>query len=125
MTLAFTRENSYGVESTYQIPARYDVCDRCHGHGTHLHPAIGEHAYTPDEFRETFDDEEAEDYSKRGGRYDVPCETCGGARVVLVPDWGACQETLRGRRLMALFTDNQEREAEWRRQDAAERRMGY
>ena len=83
-------EEGYSVEYQIELPTRFEVCPRCEGVGSHLHPAIGEHAYTPEEFNESFDDEEAEQYFKRGGRYDVQCEECHGARVVSVIDYDRC-----------------------------------
>ena len=69
------------------VPARYEVCDDCDGEGAVLHEALRAHAYTMDEFHETFDDEDAAEYMKGGaGIYGVPCPTCHGARVRLMPD---------------------------------------
>lgn len=86
MRIKITLENDVGVERTLKLPAKYEVCGRCEGHGKHLHPDIGEHAYTPEEFHESFDEEEAAEYFKHGGRYDVTCYDCKGKRVVLVID---------------------------------------
>jgi hypothetical protein len=122
--VAVTVFNSETAEE-YQIdlPHTREVCDRCDGHGTHLNPSIGEHAYTPEEFNDSFDDEEREQYFKRGGIYDVTCHCCKGAKVINV----LCQDECK--------TDDQKealrfiREAEaWaeydRRESEAERRMG-
>lgn len=103
----------------------YEVCERCEGYGTHLTPSIGQHAYTAEEFHESFDDEEAEEYFRRGGRYDVPCETCSGIRVALAPDVATCERTSKGRRLLALYYALLDREARYRAEEAYERRMGY
>jgi len=117
--LRFTRENSRGVETEYVLPGRFEVCPRCEGHGTHLTPSIGEHAYSAEEFNETFwEPEDRAEYFRRGGMYDVDCETCRGKRVILVPDEDACRLTLRGRRLLALYEAIELAKAE----DAAERR---
>ena len=75
-----------GTEVELTLPGKFEVCDRCEGHGTHLNPSIGEHAYTPEEFAESFDDEERAEYFRHGGMYDVQCEECHGQRVVLVVD---------------------------------------
>lgn len=74
---------------THEVTARYDVCVHCEGHGTILNPSIAQHAYSQEEFAESFDEEEAEEYFRRGGRYDITCPDCKGLRVVLVPDWDA------------------------------------
>src|SRR5262245_61220173 len=109
-TIRFTHETSRGVEHEHTLPARREVCDRCDGYGTHLHPAIGGHAYSPEEFNEAFfEDDEREAYFTRGGRYDVRCEVCGGEKVVDVVDVDAAERTLRGRRLLALYTARQAR----------------
>jgi hypothetical protein len=80
-----------GDELTAELPSHMMVCDRCQGHGTHLNPSIGEYAYSREEFEESFDEEERGEYFRRGGRYDVQCETCKGLRVVEVVDQRACR----------------------------------
>ena len=89
-TIAWTDDE--GVE--HELPAKYEVCSRCEGFGTHLNPNIGEHAYTQEEFLDEFDDEEQEAYFTRGGMYDVTCEECRGKRVVLVVDGDKCKNGL-------------------------------
>lgn len=117
--LTFTRTREY------TLPARFEVCDRCEGYGTHLQEDIGSHAYSAEEFAESFDDEERGEYFKRGGRYDVQCSTCRGARVVLVVDEDAAARTLRGRRVLALYHADQEQRARWAAEERAQRRGGY
>ena len=80
-----------GEEVEAELPSHMVVCSTCQGHGTHLNPSIGQHAYTAEEFRESFYEEEAEEYFRRGGRYDVQCETCKGLRVVEEVDQAACR----------------------------------
>lgn len=76
-----------GDEVSCELPSKFEVCPRCEGHGTHLNPSIGNHAYSVEEFNEAFDDEESRaEYFKRGGIYDVTCEQCGGKRVIEVPN---------------------------------------
>lgn len=71
------------VPVTWTFPAAYEVCHDCEGKGRVLHPDIREHAYTPEEFHESFDDEQAEEYFKGGdGIYGVSCPTCREKRVV-------------------------------------------
>jgi hypothetical protein len=86
MKVTLTWLDDDGGEISHEFSAKHEVCGGCDGHGTHLRAAIREHAYTMEEFRESFDEEEAAEYFHRGGRYDVTCETCGGNRVVLVAD---------------------------------------
>ena len=85
ITITLTDEET-GDEVEHELPARMEVCPRCDGHGTHLNPSIGEHAYTREEFDETFDDEDREEYFRRGGKYDVQCLSCRGKNVVAVVD---------------------------------------
>lgn len=125
MVLKFSREGRNGVVREYDLEAIFEVCERCEGHGTHLHPDIGEHAYTMEEFNESFDDEEREQYFKHGGMYDVPCVECKGARVVLVPDVAFLECTTRGRRLLALYNAILDQKAQDRAEMEHERRMGY
>ncbi len=96
-----------GDEVSAVLPAKHVVCSRCEGHGTHLNPSIGNHAYTSEEFHDSFDDEEAEEYFKRGGRYDVTCEVCKGKNVVLVVDEEACQSAQQKADL-ASFNESEE-----------------
>lgn len=75
-----------GDEVTVKVPHVNEVCGRCEGHGTHLTPSIGNHAYSVEEFNEAFDDDESRaEYFKRGGIYDVQCEECHGEKVIAVP----------------------------------------
>lgn len=124
-SITFTVITGSGLEHEHELPAVFEVCDRCDGHGTHLTPSIGEHAYSSEEFAESFDDEERAEYFKRGGIYDVPCEVCKGARVVPVVDEERAALTLRGRRLIALYWHALEQRAAWRREEESERRFGY
>jgi hypothetical protein len=79
-------------EIEHILPAKNAVCSRCEGFGSHLSPSIGSYAYSAEEFAEAFpDDESREAYFQRGGMYDVACEVCKGAKVVLIPDVLACK----------------------------------
>lgn len=119
LTIEFTTENESGEEVTHKLPAKHAVCGRCEGHGTHLNPSIGEHAYSAEEFRESFDEEEQQEYFTRGGRYDVQCEVCEGKRVVPVVDKDACDA-----KLYEQYMKHMEDEASFRELQAAERSMG-
>ena len=74
------------VSRVVELPAAFDVCGECDGHGSHLTEGMRGHAYTADEFNDSFDEVEAAEYFKRGGRYDVVCAECKGLRVVQVVD---------------------------------------
>ena len=81
----FNDEDDSEVE--YTFPAKNEVCDRCEGTGSILNPNIGNHAYSSEEFFEAFPDEEdREQYFKRGGIYDVECYDCKGKNVIKVVD---------------------------------------
>jgi hypothetical protein len=111
-----------GEETTHELPARFEVCGRCEGHGTHLNPSIGNHAYTREEFEEAFDDEESrENYFKRGGIYDVSCEECGGQRVIPELDYDAL--TPAQKEIADEYYDRLEQEARWDAEDRMTRRM--
>jgi hypothetical protein len=78
-------------EIEYKLPSKMKVCSRCEGYGSHLTPSIGQHAYSREEFEESFyDPEDQEQYFKRGGIYDVPCEVCHGNNVISIPNEDAC-----------------------------------
>lgn len=62
------------------LPAKWEVCGRCHGNGVHDHSAFSNGLRE----EETSDPDFMEDY--RRGAYDVRCEECDGQRVVAVPD---------------------------------------
>lgn len=66
-----------GDEVQVDLPAKYEVCDRCSGTGKHDHPAFS-NGFTREDMDE--DPDFAEDYFK--GVYDVRCEECHGQRVV-------------------------------------------
>jgi hypothetical protein len=114
----FTVENDEGEEITYELPSVMMVCDRCEGHGMHLNPSIGEHAYTPEEFHESFDDEEAQEYFTRGGMYDVTCEECGGRNVVPVVDRDRADK-----KILAIYDRKMEADAEYEAMARSEERM--
>lgn len=113
-------ENGEAVE--VELPGKMAVCPRCEGHGTHLNPAIGEHAYSAEEFAEAFPEpEDREQYFRRGGIYDVKCEECGGRNVVPEVDEAACTEEQKVH--LRAYHAYLDREAEYRRECEYERRF--
>lgn len=66
------------------VPFIYEVCETCHGRGTHVNPSIDSHGISQDEWSE-WDDEEREGYFS--GHYDVECYECCGEKVIPVPDY--------------------------------------
>lgn len=77
-------ESDYGyVEKTYELPAKWEICRRCRGDGTHTNPNIDGNGIASDEMHELGPDF-TEDYL--GGVYDVACSGCGGSGKNLVVD---------------------------------------
>lgn len=114
-----------GEEEEFKLPATKEVCHDCDGHGKVLHEAIRNHAYTPEEFNESFDDEEREQYFKRGGMYDVTCPTCKGSNVTDEIDEEACK---RDPALAAIYERLEEKwadDAAAREEEAHWARMEY
>lgn len=99
-----------------KLPSIKEVCPRCRGEGKHVNPAIDGNGITQSEMAELGDDFR-EDYL--AGVYDVPCEECGGLRVIDAVDEERCDPEL-----LKRWQDWQRDEAEYRAQVAAERRMG-
>ncbi len=119
--ITITYINSNGDEVSENLPSKNEVCERCEGHGTHLNPSIGNHAYTAEEFQDSFDDEQQEQYFRRGGIYDVKCEECGGRNVVQVVDREATMTEEQKAHLVA-YDAHMEEEERYRIQAQAERR---
>ncbi len=110
-----------GDEVSAVLPAKHVVCSRCEGHGTHLNPSIGNHAYSMEEFQESFDEEGQQEYFRRGGMYDVTCHECKGKNVVLVVDEENCR-TAQQKADLASYNEAEEAQYEADREAAAERR---
>lgn len=115
--IEFCHENDDGVETTYVIPSKFEVCHGCAGKGTHVNPSIDGHGISREEFDEDPDFEEA----YFNGVYDVQCYTCHGRRVVLEVDWSS---PTFDPKVKELYEEHLQDEAEYRSACAAERRMG-
>lgn len=72
-------EGDYSEE--IELPAKWEVCGRCHGEGKH-DPASFSGGFSAEDFAE--DPDFAEEYFK--GSYDVSCEECHGRTTVLMID---------------------------------------
>jgi hypothetical protein len=92
MNIEVTYVTDQDEEVIQTLPGKHEVCPKCEGHGTHLNPSIGSHAYSSEEFDEEFEpgSEEREHYFMRGGMYDVRCQRCNGKRVIEVVDEESC-----------------------------------
>ena len=103
-------------EETYEtkLPTRFEVCDRCQGHGSHVNPSIDGHGVSAEEWNEW--GEESQSMYMSGG-YDISCEECGGMRVVK----NVIEDSLDGKHreqwlehIFGYFADEAERRAEER-----------
>jgi hypothetical protein len=83
MTVAIWVENDEGEPVELELPSKFVVCARCMGRGSHVNPSIDGNGLSREDFDEAgpefFDDYMA-------GVYDVACYSCGGKRVVELPD---------------------------------------
>ena len=118
--IELTWSDEDGEEVTHSFPCENEVCPRCEGYGTHLTPSIGNHAYSMEEFNESFDDEGREEYFKRGGIYDVQCEECKGNKVIEVVAEDKLTEEQK-----KLYEEYCEYEADMARMDAEDRQTRY
>jgi RecJ-like exonuclease len=112
-----TTINVYDCDEEVALPAKFEVCPRCEGTGSHVNPAIDGNGLTRDDFDE--DPDFAEAYF--AGDYDVRCEECKGRRVVTVFDPARATPEQR-----ALWERHERAEAEARAEERSERRLlGY
>src|ERR1700678_339673 len=117
-TINLTWVDEFGNDLAHSFPAVNEVCDRCEGHGTHLTPSIGEHAYSSEEFCESFcEPEDRAEYFKRGGIYDVQCEACHGANVVAVVDRAHLSPA--DKEVFASFMVYENQQTKWDAEDRA------
>lgn len=100
------------------VPTSYEVCPHCEGSGTMVNPAVDGNGLTAEDFADDPDFEEA----YFAGRYDIPCDTCHGLRVVPRPDED--KMTPEQRRYYALYRGQEEDRAKFAAEMAWERRMG-
>lgn len=114
MKIKFTAYLDDGEEQEMEIPAKYEVCERCRGTGKHDHPAF-ENGFTRDD--DFVDDDFIEEYM--AGTYDVKCEECKGERVVLVPDRKRCNPVN-----LAIYYRQQMEIEDMKAMERAERRAG-
>jgi hypothetical protein len=113
--IRFVHEDAEGNEVVDLLPARWKICDRCHGNGTH-DPDAFSNGFTTEELYE--DPDFAEAYFE--GRYDVACEeNCNGGKIMVIDEDNCNPE------LLAAYRRQQEFEYNYKREREHERRMGY
>lgn len=124
MKIKFTFANDEGDETEEELPAKYDVCSRCNGHGIHTNPNIDGNGITSSEWSE-WEPEEKESYLS--GKYDVSCEVCSGEKVMMAVDEEQCERDPKLKILMENYYKFERDNAEMDREDAMTRRMerGY
>ena len=104
-----------------EIGGEFVVCGRCDGVGTHDNPAF-ENGITADEWNgPDWDDESRENYMS--GLYDVICEECKGARVILEPKTDLDYYYIQDEEKLARFREYLEGRKEYAREIAYEKRM--
>lgn len=126
MTIEIKYENEEGVEITLSLPSRKEVCSDCEGEGYVLCEGMRGYAYSLEEFEESFDEEEREEYFKRGGQYDQVCPSCKGANVIDVIDEEKIPSVQKEEyaKYQAYAEEVAKYEAESRAERNAERRFG-
>lgn len=121
-----TFEDENGNEISLELPSKKEVCGECKGEGYVLCDGMRGHAYTAEEFADSFDEEEAQEYFRPGGRYDKKCTCCKGTNVVDVVD--VDQLTAAQKADFEIWCEQEERRARFAAEDEAayraERRAG-
>lgn len=96
------------------LPMKFIVCWVCDGHGKHVNPAIDAGGLS----EEMMQDEEFLD-GYQSGVYDVPCNGCGGKRVVPDVNWDAMPADQ-----VALYKAQLREEADYEAERLSEIQMG-
>lgn len=122
-TISITIEEEDGSETEHDLPAKMEVCDDCEGHGFVLNESMRNHAYSMEEFYDQFDDEDREEYFRRGGRYDVVCPTCKGKNVVKVIDREVCARDEKLKAVLETWDEQEEDRHQYDYEYEAERAM--
>ena len=120
-TITFTHVYEDGDEEDFQLPAKFELCPKCKGKGSHMNPNIDGHGITSDEWERDWSEEEKESY--RNGDYDVTCSKCNGEKVIKVVDEKAITPGMKPH-YDAYVKQEQEKAAEVR-QEKRDFEMGY
>ncbi len=107
-------------EVKFELPARYEVCSRCDGHGKHVNPSIDSNGITQSEFDE--DPEFRDAYFS--GRYDVDCHNCNGKRVQLILDMEAIKASKEHSANFKIVDEYQKEEIRYEQMCRSERMFG-
>ena len=105
-------------ETIVEFPIKWEVCSLCNGRGKHVNPSIDCNGLTAEDFAE--DPDFAAEYF--AGRYDQQCNECKGRTTVAVINEERCNEEQKAS--LKTLRANQEADAEFRRLQAWEARMG-
>lgn len=97
------------------VPGKWEICERCGGHGKHDHPAFSNGITESD--REEMGEDSFHGYIR--GDYDVKCSPCKGSGKVFVVNQNALRPWER-KELERQAAD----EAAFRAEQESERRMG-
>lgn len=122
MKISVTIYDEDGNEEIVDLPAKMEVCHNCEGEGYVLNESMRYHAYSAEEFYESFDEEDREEYFKRGGIYDVVCPTCKGKNVVPVIDRAFCQNDPELKAALDKVDEMEEENRQYEAECRAERR---
>ena len=116
-SIEWTTENDDGDEVVHDLPAEWQICGRCEGEGKHTPDSLM--VITEEERRDWSDEEWA---SFTSGGYDVVCQDCKGTGKFLAVAKRQLRNT--NPKLFQLWSKSEADDAAYRRECAAERRMG-
>ena len=105
-----------GDELELDLPAKFALCPRCRGAGSHVNPAIDGNGLTREDLDEA-GPEFFEDYM--AGVYDVACHRCKGEKVIKELDRDRADPDD-----LALYDKTMKELADLEAEEAAERRFG-
>jgi len=88
LQMKITVENSeHGTDEDFietTLSAKYEICTRCRGKGSHTNPSIDGHGISADEWNGPGWDDESRDMYLSGG-YNVGCEAaCDNGKVLII-----------------------------------------
>lgn len=115
-TIEITTWDDAGDELVLELPAKFSLCPRCRGVGSHVNPAVDGNGLSQEDFDEA-GPEFYDDYM--GGVYDVACYRCKGEKVIKIVDRDRAKpEDLK------IYDDQARELRELEAMEAAERRVG-